>query len=373
MFDLAIVGTSPMLLLEALNAAIGGSSVIIVDKSRNLGGAWQSPDIVGMAGVEIGCHYIEPIEPVYGLLANLGVVLENSMPVALHKSKKVRQPVRFLMPKIGEYSAIKDLHYHRTGFAKSAIMAKLDMLKVHLQGVHRARSIQYPSGNSRALVDNLVDQLRRYENVEFCNEQVEKAVSLANDVCLKCVAGRTINTRKLVFGQRADFFIVANGQKVRVDRQDATAISVIINSAELPNLPARYVNVHDGKLVKRLCGFADPKGNYGIVAQVHKSAVDMSNINGDSLAERCLDELVNMGILQSSGCRSEVLMYEGSFIPCDQVIPMNTLLPSNVRLLYTYDLAKSILFRMAEWTYLREKHSYSVDQIKAIAKQVPMV
>jgi len=58
-FDAIIIGSSPILLIEALYLSSRGHKIAIFEKKSYLGGAWYTKPLWGMSNVETGCHYIE--------------------------------------------------------------------------------------------------------------------------------------------------------------------------------------------------------------------------------------------------------------------------------------------------------------------------
>ncbi|MBS0626404.1 MAG: hypothetical protein JSS32_10170 [Verrucomicrobia bacterium] len=57
-YDVAIVGTSPFSLLEALYRYHLGEKVLVVEQDDICGGAWRSIDVCGIEQVDLGCHQI---------------------------------------------------------------------------------------------------------------------------------------------------------------------------------------------------------------------------------------------------------------------------------------------------------------------------
>lgn len=55
-FDVVVVGSSPIPLLEALYHNYTGKRVLILEASSVLGGAWKSIEICGLYPVDLGCH-----------------------------------------------------------------------------------------------------------------------------------------------------------------------------------------------------------------------------------------------------------------------------------------------------------------------------
>ena len=57
-YDVAIVGTSPISMLEAIYHLCKNERVLILEADERCGGAWKTIDICGVAHVDLGCHLI---------------------------------------------------------------------------------------------------------------------------------------------------------------------------------------------------------------------------------------------------------------------------------------------------------------------------
>lgn len=57
-FDVAIVGTSPVSLLEAIYHIHSNERVLIIEADERIGGAWKSIDVCGIPHVDLGCHLL---------------------------------------------------------------------------------------------------------------------------------------------------------------------------------------------------------------------------------------------------------------------------------------------------------------------------
>lgn len=55
-FDIVVIGSSPIPLIEALYQAHLGKRVLILEEASVCGGAWKSIDICGVYPVDLGCH-----------------------------------------------------------------------------------------------------------------------------------------------------------------------------------------------------------------------------------------------------------------------------------------------------------------------------
>jgi hypothetical protein len=57
-FDVAVVGTSPISMLEAIYHLYCNKRVLVLEADPQCGGAWKSIDVCGVPHVDLGCHLI---------------------------------------------------------------------------------------------------------------------------------------------------------------------------------------------------------------------------------------------------------------------------------------------------------------------------
>ena len=57
-YDFIYVGSSPVLLLDALNESMNNKKILIIDKNKQIGGAWQNLELFNYKRVENAVHYL---------------------------------------------------------------------------------------------------------------------------------------------------------------------------------------------------------------------------------------------------------------------------------------------------------------------------
>ncbi|QDS87039.1 hypothetical protein EC9_12150 [Rosistilla ulvae] len=88
-YDDAVIGSSPMMLLVALELANKGRRVCLIDRSESLGGAWETVSIADAVAVEGACHLIEVFPGVYEYLekaSGASFVELDEQPIRIHRS-----------------------------------------------------------------------------------------------------------------------------------------------------------------------------------------------------------------------------------------------------------------------------------------------
>ncbi len=96
-----IIGSSPLMLVHALDRAHKGHRVCVVDRTDNWGGSWQLARLDTGDNVEIACHVIEVFPGIYDLLESAAGVLFTGLdaqPIRVHRTGfKIPYFNRFLM------------------------------------------------------------------------------------------------------------------------------------------------------------------------------------------------------------------------------------------------------------------------------------
>lgn len=122
-FDYIIIGSTPICIIEAIYRKIQGSSVIILEKSDKLGGAWSVTDFANISDVESGCHILDMVhdggEALMILQRYLGINLEKFNP----------QPIRIINGNIRPYNSPYFYTRHLKKHLKILIISSLSQIK----------------------------------------------------------------------------------------------------------------------------------------------------------------------------------------------------------------------------------------------------
>lgn len=141
MSRVAVVGSSPQLLVQAIRLADAGATVTVHEGNARLGGAWATTSFAGFHRVEVACHLLERDEVGYAVLRDLGVELAPMTP----------QPRTVLRPGmshayVAPLTAAAQLAFYPV--ARATRRRSLDR-----QGWQRRRSLAV-----KELVDSVVDR-----------------------------------------------------------------------------------------------------------------------------------------------------------------------------------------------------------------------
>lgn len=196
--ETVVVGTSPLMLLRAYEQACNDRSVLVLDRSKIPGGAWNSPPLFGFDSVESGVHLIENRRSVYDFLQRFGVELSENDPHAAGAIGPLRIPL----------GLARALSFWGV-FGKSVIGRDFGNAWKSLPRAVRSSmaftaGFRYPVGGSNEMVARIIDRLRHHPvQIQLDCEigHVRLDPDRAEGICL--TSRGNVRFKHLVFSSRA--------------------------------------------------------------------------------------------------------------------------------------------------------------------------
>lgn len=183
--DVLCIGSSPLVLLEALHQQRKGRRVVVVDAGERLGGAWKECEVFGLKRVEIAPHIMMFNRATYDYFAQeLGVRMERMSPPPRYvvNTRLGQYWIPYALSPFVAYITVP-LHYltnpqFRVNFAyiKEEYFGRLgDALRQigHWIFSRRKPHVEYPSGGTVELLDCIETQLRQAGTVIHLNTRVQ--------------------------------------------------------------------------------------------------------------------------------------------------------------------------------------------------------
>ena len=174
-FDVVLVSTSPMCMIAALAERAAGKRVVVVDAADSVGGTWKVTELLGYSNVELGCHELDAIKPVYELLEDLGVPLTVMQPQPVFVSV---EPSYFPRQLVFHHRWVRELHdviagksnYDLYWVDKHSVKSRMRaVMRAGRQASRALRGIshpaKYPPNGAMDIVGRL-DELARDAGVE---------------------------------------------------------------------------------------------------------------------------------------------------------------------------------------------------------------
>lgn len=312
-FDVALIGTAPLTLIEGARLAKMGRRVIFIDKAGAIGGAWRSRDVLGFDNVEVGVHLIENRHRVRDWLAGLPIELAPQHGFGLFG------PVRIPLP-------LTRLVFHTMVAAKAAARRDWDSWARIALSARRAllnlpTPLLYPASGFSSLIACLQDDLiRRSAQFAFGTAVTDlrdtgKAVEVATDRF-------SLTVSKVVMSSRAhaDIAGVSPAQAAR----RARTCSYVLHLAQAEPAFSGYVEVIGNRSIRRLRDigpFARPRPEPGQALICVQSRDEMAGQDSE-IGAVLIARLTALGLLRP-GARLAGLHRE--------LVPLTTLGQADLR------------------------------------------
>jgi hypothetical protein len=188
-FDDAVIGSSPLMMIKAIQLAKSGRRVILIDRNKNLGGNWQTSKIKNngkVDKVEVACHLIEFFPGIYDLLekySGTSFVILKPQPIRVfYKTIKLNYLSNFLLIItgfrliIGSIKSYIDLWRGFTKDYNKIINFKIKLntyINYQVKNIFQNNKIKGPLDGFVTFIDKLYDKALN-ENVYFLNMDVRK-------------------------------------------------------------------------------------------------------------------------------------------------------------------------------------------------------
>jgi len=169
--EVLCIGSSPLLLLEALQQARSGRRVLVVDAAEQVGGAWRDMRIFGLRRVEIAPHIVMYNRTTYDYFAReLGVKMQRMLPPPQYfwNSPLGKIWIPYILSPFVAYIAVP-IHFicnrqYRANFQliREEYFGRLsDASRLMLKWIFAGQQpfIEYPTGGTLELLDRISDRL----------------------------------------------------------------------------------------------------------------------------------------------------------------------------------------------------------------------
>lgn len=144
---IAIIGSSPISLFEAIYQAKIGNKVTVYDSLERVGGAWGNVDYSKEYNLELGCHIWDVDKSTYAFIESFldeKLITLKPYPIIIYKKKKFPYDWK------NNILIVKALKQDFRGYLLG---------KKFIKPILKSRSYKYPKGGSKQLMDKLLDTL----------------------------------------------------------------------------------------------------------------------------------------------------------------------------------------------------------------------
>jgi hypothetical protein len=350
-YDSVIVGSSPLMLLEAIYRSIAGENVLIIEKQNVLGGAWFLTDFYEHSAVESGGHIWYRDQYTYKFLReilHLGMVPFSPQPEVMYKNKKYSYKLK---PLLDLKTFLKNKN--------NSFISKLRKIKKIGEDSSVISQFYYPKTGSVELMEKLISL------VEKMNISVLKNTSVIN-VKINQDVVRLETNRKEVF-LSSELVVSSHGElnTVHLDGKKHLSENNKENTnhtmhLELNNNSARlfsYLHLLDNKNLIRVAdlSFQMKKESKGSLICVQITDELFHSINeSKEKANIIVAELIKLKLLApgTKVLRHKTINYTCRYRTYDEMKSMESQFGDRITFLNTINFSYSIRRQLERWEKL---------------------
>lgn len=366
MFDCAIVGTSPIGLLEAMHRQAAGQKVCLIDREPQVGGAWVSGTQLGLPGVESYCHLIDYDEAGYDALQSL-------FPGGFFKVRHTPRNLQFSRDgqRLMAHYDYASLRAEMRDWPMALRLTNAKPISWAWEALEWARRTLggrqhlYPVGGAGRLISRLEKRLQRTDVTCLLGTTltgVRVSEGGGDGVSLSLVsaagAGQSLQARELVVTSRSWIPEITVGDRRHVigDKVRAKIYPHLIIRAQVGrDSPYSYVELRNHRLIRRTQNQSESLRLAGLLPQDQE--VHIVHLADEALAGqsgKIIGCLQGLGLFDRSFRPMKVTrnISKMSFIDADALRQVRRLAGGQVSMMWTETLAEAVGRYWPRWQRL---------------------
>jgi len=366
-FDTIIIGSSPILLIEALYLEAQGCRVAIFEKGQLLGGAWYTKALWGYRTVEMGCHYIDRRERAYFFLKEfLGLELEpqarhvlwqdtGNDPGRYERTGTIRNGLRKLIEFMLMGRPMSRDFYDVLAATKEK---DIKALGCSLRNLIIPQPYFYPVGGCKAMMEAFTNKINSTSITVLNNSGVESVTVPRNGKLCRCsVGGQRYFSREIVMGQHASARITVDGLALKQGTKPCN-IHILFRIDGQKKLDFDYLDVARDDWLERVqdvtsySRYQKESAGSEVLICCHLKEENVANIADPS---EIFGYLIELGLLRENAklLDSKIQVYAStSCIHNNELYKMEPVLNDSLRVMRTWDLGISIDYYYERWRSL---------------------
>ena len=299
--EVVLVGTSPLMMIRALDQHARGRRVTVVQRDHHFGGAWYTQDVWSWKSLEMGSHVVRNRPEAYRFFEDV-LGIELSPPEGLEFGFVGGR--RFALPQYRMKNALKSLW----GDARKL---RFGALGGSLPGTLRiARSLripfQYPLQGCVAIVERLAAMLRDTGIDVRCGVEV-KEIEVAEDrrggVCH--TSDGPLRFEQVVIGQNAHCPLRVGNEPFPVEVRTKHTSNVLLHLSGRRLQRFMYFELRADRLLRRVRNigvYLKPpieEPEMVVVAHLNRKAYEAAD-SDEACAAAVVERLVELGVVEAS-------------------------------------------------------------------------
>ena len=355
-YDVVIIGTSPVCMIEALYLHLLGKKVVLIDKSNVPGGAWKAINAAGLGNVDIGCHIMNYNKKAFDFL-------KEYLDVKLIEMNPQPGKLAFGMKLPYDSSVFKLICFFKDFFL--TISKKEN--KFHSLGKHLKSIVSYiirpkmiymfpQNGAYKGLVLKIHQLLEQHQIPVILEKKVEKYIINGDKNIVELGNGVIINTNELVVSSGSELpAIEKGGDLLTFDKEIRKTKHLLLVVKDESDWDFEYYQVWQHPIIDRVNNYTPYIDNHKYPNVSVKAIVAL--INDDYAYQIGDDQRVMDFFTEKKVMGQGAQLLDSAIIPFiaphrlhGSIEEINEVLSPDVRALITNNLAYSLNQQIDRWS-----------------------
>ena len=226
-YDVVVVGSSPLSLIEATHYALQGKSVAIVERDDSIGGAWKTFELGNITNIDYGCHIINPVGAAYGFLRDaykLDLIRMEPQPAIIaplyskpYSMSSIKGPVYRLISAVSTvFKLLSRLKFKQAAIKTISLKNLIVDFSKNFFEIVNQQEIEYiyPKGGAVELLKKIADKAVN-SGVKIISNTNVHTIKIDDGLCTVVADYRSIQSYKLVISSGSSLAnLYVDGNKI---------------------------------------------------------------------------------------------------------------------------------------------------------------
>lgn len=306
-YNVIIIGSSPLMLIEAICQKKSGKSVLIIEKKNIIGGSWHTFDINDFCDdIEIGCHVWQKNKKVINFLNRY---FDMDCQPLVPQPKVIFKKIFFSYSFIYLFMIYREIQIRN--FNKNNFSLIISLLGSFLKQFFNKAKYYYPAGGSKVLIEKLEERVNNSNILLLKNNLVE--IINCNNKTIVCSNNKNITFDEINITNKTEIenFIENDNTfyNTKVKISVIHNLFILIHEKDYLN-PISYCETHGNNFIYRISDMTyenEMLKNKALIllsVDIFRSAYE--NFKNEELKRIIIIQLKNLKILDSE---TQILKY----------------------------------------------------------------
>ena len=351
--DFISIGSGPISIFEALHQEAKGKSVLLIDQSSSIGGAWRTTNIEGIGELEIGCHIWSLDKASFEFIRStldIHLLPLKPQPYLIKGGKRISYDWKTNIITLRRFfSNLKSLNWKRMQLDWKSPMYRLSLFP---------SKYLYPSRGATEFIEALQKRIDDSKLSFRMNEEVQKAI-VSDDSCqLELKSGEEISGKELIITRLSNLQSIEwKGAKIKPEYRQFDYVHVHLVLSNSEGRAFSYIRWMDDEMIHRISDITDQtkgtasfdKGKRVLIVGVHGHVYH--DHEEEDLIDKIMTKLRSLKLIAASTAldHSQFNVFPSYYPGAETRGEIEAITSKNLSVLPSTDLIYAIHAQLPRW------------------------